>query len=372
MKRVFLSVTNDTYTDQRVHKMAKTLFGKGYKVVIVGVKTQKKIEQPIYAKIVRLWMVFKKGPGFYAEYNFKLFFYLLFSRLNILTANDLDTLLPNYLVSKIRRKKLIFDSHELYVESPEIVNRKRVQRFWERIERMCVKGIDAGITVSEPIALYYKKKFNKDFIVIRNLPNLKSNSEQIVTLPDFFNNDKIVLYQGFLNIGRGLEMAIEAFKYIDNACFIIVGVGDIEKELQEKVKMLNLDNKVFFTGRVSHEQLHEYTRKATIGLSIEQKLGKNYEYALPNKLFAYIHEGVPVVISDLPEMKKVVEKYNVGEVFVPRMNENLNKNNEEAFQFAELINSILSSEEKLQFYRKNCLSAATELCWENEVVKLPY
>ncbi|MBS4012346.1 MAG: glycosyltransferase [Bacteroidetes bacterium] len=372
MNRVFLSVTNDTFTDHRVHKMAKTLFEKGFKVVMVGIKTQQKIVQPNYAKIIRLRMLFKKGLGFYAEYNIKLFFFLLFSKSDVLTANDLDTLLPNYLVAKIRNKKLIFDSHELYVESPEIVNRKRVQNFWTRIEKLCVKGIDYGMTVSEPIALYYQEKYKKEFVVIRNLPNLKVKSEQSVIMPEFFNNEKIILYQGFLNIGRGLEMAIESFRYIDKACFIIIGVGDIEKELKEKVKSLNLENKVFFTGRISQEHLHLYTQKATIGLSVEQNIGKNYEYALPNKLFAYIREGVPVIVSDLPEMRKVVEKYKVGEVFKPQSNKEFQKSNDEAMQFAELITSMINDAEKLSLYKKNCLTAADELCWEKEVMKLPY
>jgi glycosyltransferase involved in cell wall biosynthesis len=369
-KKIVLSVVNDTYTDQRVHKMAQSLSKMGHLVTIVGRKSKQIISQPEYAKIVRFRMIFKKSFAFYAEYNFKLFFFLLFSKVDILTANDLDTLLPNYLVSKIRKKRLIFDSHELFVESPEIISRKNVQKFWKWIERFCLKGIDAGITVSEPIAEYYTKKCKKDFVVIRNLPYLYHKTVAEVSLPEYFYNENIVLYQGHLNIGRGLEMAIDAFKHIDNACLAIIGVGDIEKELKERVRRLKLENKVFFTGRVSPEIIHEYTVKATLGLSIEQKLGKNYEYALPNKLFDYIHAGVPVIVTDLPEMKKVVEKYKVGEVFKTEIGESTGDVN--SSKFAELIKTLISSPEKLTEYKRNCLNAAKELCWENEIEKLPY
>ncbi len=366
-KTIALSVTNDTYTDQRVHKIARKLFYMGYRVIIIGKKSKQKIESPNYAKIVRFRMLFKKSAGFYAEYNLKLFFYLLFSKINILTANDLDTLPANYLVSVIRRKRLVYDSHEFFTESPEIVNRKSLQNFWRKIEKICIKRIDVGITVSQPIADYYENQYNKSFYVVRNLPENISVNHREIDFPDFFNHPGIVVYQGSLNIGRGLEMAIDSFKFIENARLIIIGSGDIENELKERVKEKELEKKVFFLGRISPEILPAYTAKAKIGLSIEENLGKNYEYALPNKLFDYIHAEVPVIVSDLPEMSKIVLKYDVGKILKTSNSKDKSVNSAlKSEMLASLINEILLSPDLYNKYKQNCRNAANELCWEKE------
>ena len=376
-KRVILSVTNDVFADRRVHKMAMKLHSLGCEVTIIGRRSRQKIEKVSYAKIIRLRMLFKKKFCFYAEYNIRLFFFLLFRKVDILMPNDLDTLAANSLVAKIRSKKLIYDSHELFLESPEIVNRKSIKRFWSWVERVFIKNIYIGITVSPPILKHYKERYNKEFILIRNLPFLDEKPDRDIEMPSYFNHSNIVLYQGSLNVGRGLETAIEAFSLIDNAILILIGSGDIETELRELVKEQKLENKVFFTGRIPQDELVSYTYKAKLGLSIEEKLGKNYEYALPNKLFAYIHASVPVIVSDLPEMRKIVEHYKVGEVFKPELlteKETLKNNkvsdisniSHKSVVLAQLISSMLDSPSKIEEYKNNCKSVATELCWEKE------
>ncbi len=387
-KKIILSVTNDTFADNRVHKMASTLHSFGHDVIIAGVKTRQKVTQPEYARIVLLPMLFKKKAFFYIEFNIKLFFFLLFKRVDVLLANDLDSLLANYLASVLKNKKLVYDSHELYVESPEIINRRKVQKIWKRIEKLCIKRVDLGITVSDSIAKHYQKLFNKKFIVIRNVPFCNAGVPAVDNPISFFENDNIILYQGSLNIGRGLETAIESFSLIDNAKLAIIGDGDIMEDLKQLAVKLKVSEKVIFTGRVSQNVLPVYTRQATIGLSIEEKLGKNYEYALPNKLFDYIHAKVPVIVSALPEMEKIVKKYNVGELFVREENNTINNQQAEKHQdsqrdipdnyevgnnakkLASIINDLLNDPDKLTFYKRNCAIAAEELCWEKETETL--
>lgn len=355
-KKIVLSVTNDTYTDQRVHKMARKLNSMGYIVYIIGKWSKQKISQPDYARIKRLRVLFKKSAFFYAEYNMKLFFYLLFSKLSILTANDLDTLPANALVAVLRRKKLVYDSHEFFTESPEIVNRKWLQKFWKFVEKICIKAIDHGLTVSRPIAEAYKSTYNKDFIVVRNLPERYIDKDINTKLPECFDFDKIVIYQGSLNLGRGLELAIDAFSLINDIRFIIIGCGDVEAQLKERVKQKDLSQKVFFTGRIAPEILPFYTSRATIGISIEEKLGKNYEFALPNKVFDYINAGVPVIVSELPEMQKIVDNYKVGLVL----------RDYSVKGFADMVQNVFNSVDKLAELKQNCIKASEELYWEKE------
>ena len=123
MQRVIVSVINDLSTDQRVHKVCCTLHKIGYKVILVGRKQRNSI--PLTKRdyeTKRMFLLFEKGILFYAEYQFRLFLFLLFNKSDILYSNDLDTLLPNYLISRIKKKILIYDTHELFCEVPELQN----------------------------------------------------------------------------------------------------------------------------------------------------------------------------------------------------------------------------------------------------------
>ncbi len=362
-KRVILSVTNDVFSDHRVHKMARTLHETGFEVLILGKKTKQQVSNPDYSKIMRLPVIFKKKFLFYAEFNIRLFFYLLFCRADILTANDLDTLPANTLVAFLRRKELIYDSHEYFTQSPEILHKPFVMKFWSWLERICVKRITQGITVSPSIAKEYKVLFGKEFHVVRNVPE-KNRTIPYTDLPEFMQHPAIILYQGSLNLGRGLEMATDCMQFLEGFILVIIGNGDIEIELKSRAKKLNVEHKVFFTGRVNYTVLPAYTQKALLGLSIEEAMGKNYEYALPNKLFDYIHANVPSIITNLPEMKAVVEKYKVGKILT----------NNDARELARLISDMTADKQLMDNLKENCKKASEDLSWEkeSEIVKRIY
>ncbi len=135
MKRIIVSVTNDLTTDQRVAKVCDTLTKMGFSVLLIGRKLKNSENINRNYKIVRFRLLFNKGFLFYAEYNLRLFFKLLFLKKDVLLSNDLDTLLPNYLIHKIFKTKLVYDSHELFTEVPELTNRPFVQKFWLTIEK---------------------------------------------------------------------------------------------------------------------------------------------------------------------------------------------------------------------------------------------
>ncbi|MCK5639071.1 MAG: glycosyl transferase group 1, partial [Flavobacteriaceae bacterium] len=134
MQRIIISVTNDLATDQRVKKASNTIQDMGFEVLLIGRKLPNSLPVSRNYKTIRMKLLFKKGFLFYTEYNLRLFFKLLSLKKDVLLANDLDTLLPNFLISKIYSKKLVYDSHELFTEVPELVSRPKIRNVWLKIE----------------------------------------------------------------------------------------------------------------------------------------------------------------------------------------------------------------------------------------------
>lgn len=360
MKRIVLSVTNDLYTDARVDKVSNTLTKMGAEVLLVG---RSYSDSPTLKKRAysthRMRLVFRKGPAFYAEFNIRLFFYLLFVRCDILVANDLDTLLPNVLISRLKHKPLVYDSHEFFCQVLEVVTRPRVQAVWHRIEQYCFHYLEHIITVSDSIAEEYEKEYGKKVEVVKNVPLLTSDSFVVDRSElDLPKDKKIVILQGnAIHKDRGGEILVEAFAYLpDSVLLLVVGSGDAIPYMKHRVEELKIKEKVIFTGRLPHDRLKAYTKSADIGVSFDKNVCLNFSYSLPNKLFEYIHAGIPVLVSDLPERKKIVETYEVGEI-VRDMN---------AKSLAEDIMHMITDENLYMSYKKNCEKAAMVLNWQNE------
>lgn len=356
-KKIIISVTNDLIADNRVSKTVNSLIKFGFEVLLVGRKLPGSLPIKRNYPVKRFRLLFTKGAMFYACYNIRLFFFLLFKKADIFLSNDLDTLPANFLVSEIRNKKLVYDSHEYYTEVPELVNRPKIKRIWESIEKSILPKIKYSYTVCNSIADIYNKKYAVDMKVVRNISEceLLMNAHK-VRLPEIVNDKKIILYQGSVNTGRGTEYVIEAMQYVGNAVFIIIGDGDIKEKLQQKVKDLKLEKKVLFIGKLPLDKLYEYTKVADIGISLEENIGLNYYYALPNKLFDYIRAQVPVLVSHLPEIENIVKTYDIG-CFAENHNPE---------HIAEKINYMLNSPEEYQKWKKNLKKASAELCWEDE------
>lgn len=353
MKRVLVSVTNDLTTDQRVAKVCNTLYNNGFQILLIGRKL--KNSQPLTRNYPtkRFKLFFNKGFLFFAEYNFRLFFYLLFSKKNYLLANDLDTLLANFLVAKIQQKKIIYDSHELFSEIPELVHRKRTKNVWLFLEKWLLPKLKNNYTVCKSIADFYQKKYNVNFEIILNLPTKKTPLKKF--FPFDAKEKKIILYQGAINMGRGLELMIDTMSYLNNHILVIIGDGDIYQTLQKKVSKKSLNDKVVFLGKIAPKKLHQLTPNADLGISLEEDLGLNYRFALPNKIFDYIQAEVPILVSNLPEMKQVVLNYNIGQIVKDRNPKKI------AIQIEKLLEKD---------YHKALKIAKKELIWEQQEEKL--
>jgi len=358
LKRIIISVTSDLYTDQRVHKTAITLQEMGFDVLLVGRKLHSSLPIKRSYKTKRMRLIFKTEVWFYMEYNIRLFFFLLFTKTDVLLANDLDTLLPNFLISKLKRNLLVYDSHEMFCEGPELQGRKFVQSVWRFIERSIVPKLEFTYTVSQSIADAYNKRYNVNFQLIRNIPKLEKESKKVEQFN--FGGKKIILYQGVMNPGRGLEETIAAMPFVENAILVIIGFGKVEDELKELVRKFNLEDKVIFYGKVPFEDLLSYTKQANVGLLLERPFGLSFTYSLPNKLFDFIHAELPILASPLVEVKRIMDQYNVGELV----------DNYTPEHIAKKLNEMLTDEEKVKDWKQNMQKAKQELNWENEQKKL--
>lgn len=350
-KKIICTVINDLNYDQRMIRICSTLQAYGFEVTLVGRVKRRTV--PLVKRSFkqhRIKCIFFEGKLFYLEYNIRLFFFLLFRKFDVINSVDLDTILPGYFVSKIKRKKLVFDAHEYFTEQPEIVERPRVQKIWKRVERFIIPKLSHCYTVCESLAELFKKEYNQDFKVVRNVP---------FAIQEDFNipkEKKIILYQGSLNDGRGIEEMIDAMEDIDGAEFWLAGEGELSDKLRAKVTKHQLENKIKFLGYLQPEELQAITPKAYIGLNLLQNKGLNYYYSLANKSFDYIQALVPSINMDFPEYRRIHDEFEVA-VLVP----DLKKEN-----LIPAIRKLLEDKDYYQLLKDNCLKAREVYTWENE------
>jgi len=362
VKKIVISVINDLVTDQRLLRIARTLVDDGYSVHIIGRKLPNSLSlSDVVFTYHRFRMVFTKGPLFYAFFNLRLLVNLLLIRKPaLLYSIDLDTLAANSIASRMRGIPLVYDSHEYFTEVPELVGRNRVKKFWEFIERRYLPAVKHAITVSNSIAAEYLQKYGVSFITVRNVPEERKQEKLEPVYPVSDDKEYRIIYQGALNLGRGIELMIRSMQFQEEGLLYIAGDGDITRDLQKLCDDLDLNDRVIFAGRLSPVELQSLTMACDLGLSLEEDMGLSYRMSLPNKIFDYVQARIPVICSDLPEMKKLVSSYGIGEMLEKREPEEL----------AIQIKRLLAKNKEGVELRQNLEKAAHELNWENEKGKL--
>lgn len=356
--KIFVAVTNDISTDYRVHKICNYLIKKGFDVVVYGRVLPNTISVERAYKIVRKKHFFNHNFLFYAEYNIRLFFYILFQKCNYIISNDLDTLPACFFTSKLKNIDLVYDSHELFSEGPELQGRKFVQNFWRKLEDYFLPRIKKSYTVSQSISEFYDKKYHNKMGVIRNVPIRKEVSTyKEVSFP---TEKRTILYQGVLNPGRGIKPMVKALKHIDNLDLVIIGYGKVEQELKEFVAKKEMKHRVHFLGRIDRDLLVNYTKLATLGMVLEEPLGLSFKYSLPNKLFDYIHAEIPIIAGNMPEISRIINTYKVGVMVEDYSPEKI----------AKKINTLLEDEMLLNTIKQHQKETKEILCWETESKKL--
>lgn len=359
MAKAMVCVTNDLYTDQRVHKVCLFLKEQGYDVTLVGRKRKNspELDARSYATH-RMKLLFETGAKFYAAFNLRLFFFLLFRKCDLIVSNDLDTLLACRTAQRLKGKcRLVYDSHEYFTEVPELIHRPKVQNIWRGIERRIFPKLESIYTVNESIAEIYRKLYHKEVKVVRNIsPKWQVEQLQSKEKLDIPEGKKLIILQGAgINVDRGAEEAIEAMKNLD-AVLMIVGDGDVVPQLKERVKALGIEDRVIFFGKKPYKVMMNYTHFADIGLTLDKANNMNYRYSLPNKVFDYMHTATPVVATNVVEVARVVRENEIGEILEDFTVESLRAT----------LDALLNDPEKLERYRYNCRKAAEVENWENE------
>jgi glycosyltransferase involved in cell wall biosynthesis len=364
-QRIIVSVTNDLVTDNRVHKVCLFLVSEGYSVTLVGRKL-KESHALTYREYAtkRLSLFFRTGPLFYLEFNFRLFLYLLFNPAKILVSNDLDTLLSNFLISRLRSVKLVYDSHEYFTEVPELVNHPFKQKIWQKLETWIFPKLKNVYTVNDSIARLYQEKYVVPVQVVRNVAPLFVNSEKKDRTTLGLPLDKfIIILQGSgINKKRGAEEAIEAMKSIEGVLLLIIGGGDVLTTLKQEVKINSLEAKVQFLPKMPYSEMMHYTSNADLGLAIDHTDILNHKLALPNKFFDYIQAQVPILATDLTEVRALIDRYDIGFIL---------ENPLTPARLSEKIREIMELDDvRMSAIKKNLLRAKEKETWENELIHI--
>jgi glycosyltransferase involved in cell wall biosynthesis len=346
MKKIIFTVSNDLNTDQRMQRICSTLCDEGFDVLIIGRKKKSSnalLPQPFRQK--RLSLFFEKGKLFYIELQCRLFIYLLFQKFDVVCGIDLDTIMPCYMVSKIRGKKCVYDAHELFSEVPELTRRPAIRKLWLYLERfICTKTSIVKYTVSQSVADEFKSRYNADFKVVRNFPiqkNIHANS-----------TEHKILYRGAVNEGRGLEALIQAMVDIP-AQLIIAGGGDVLQQLKQLSNECDVSYKITFTGYLNPDELDKISQQASIGVNLLEQYSKNYYYSLANKFFDYVQLHLPQVCMNFPEYKRMNEQHEVALLVDSIDSKNI----------AYSLNRLLSDNTLYDKLRSGCLVASKEWIW---------
>lgn len=352
-RKLIFTVTNDLNYDQRMIRICSTLQNAGYDVLLIGRKSALSLQlQPQSFSQKRLPVFFEKGKLFYIEYNLRLFVFLLFKRMDLICAIDLDTILPCYFVSLLKRKKRVYDAHELFCEMKEVVSRPKVYAFWKFIEKHMVPRFKFGYTVNQPIRDFFEKTYKVHYEVVMNVPFYSEKA-------DLSTTEQFIIYQGAINEGRSFETLIPAFQWI-NCPFHLYGDGNFYEQCRQLIKQYDLQDKVLLKGKVFPSNLKKITAKALLGITLFENNGLNNYYSLGNRFFDYIQAGIPQLCVNYPAYQKINSEFEVARLISdlsPKV-------------IANEINHLLNNDSLRSKMRSNCLQAKEVYNWNNEEKKL--
>lgn len=296
---------------------------------------------------------------------------------NYIWSNDLPTLYSSFKLSKILNAKLIYDSHEIYIETlnqffpskasfvksiifKSLLKVMKIHGYY--IEKKIIKKSHYFITVNDSLLDYFNKKHEiKNSCVVMNFPYLKKSSFKKIDLfkkNNWKNSSYLLVYQGMINKGRGIDIIIKTLKILPNHFkLIIIGDGPQKKEMKNLSLKLNLSDRIDFINKVPINELLNYTSSCHLGINLLENYNLSKKLASPNKLYEYIHAGIPVIASNTVENTKVFKKYNIGQLV-----EN-NPNN-----ISENIQLIFKRD--LDLFKQECSKAKQDYNWETQEYKI--
>lgn len=394
--RLVVMLTADRQIDRRITLEADSLESAGWQVVIVGMPLDS--GQDHDARVVRIggdagaarrenlvlvayrwlrgclpmngavmrwlkrmaWRYFVDQESFYT----RLFLAtaLRYSP-RVFVAHDLPMLPVAALAARACGARLVYDSHELYSEQ-EFSDHERHK--WAEIEARHIGACDVVVTVNPSIAAELKRRYALSGVqVIYNAERTSEAPAASRRLHEVFGlsvDKKIVLMQGGLSAGRNLEVLVDAMRYVQNPSVVLVVLGDglLSHRLQKLAQQKGLLGRVYFHAAVPQNALLELTAAADAGVIPYQATCLNNFYCTPNKLFEFIAAGLPILGTDLPEIRKLVQEQKIGLVGDTGSSRNL----------ASLMDDFFSDEQRFASWKARVVMARELICWEQEEKKL--
>jgi glycosyltransferase involved in cell wall biosynthesis len=388
-------VWNEFLNDARVLKEAETLSGIGYLVTVHALHTPglTKERETLASgiRIVRVarspfwkWRkrelpstdqasqsITKKALGPISKVSHKmlilrivarlwthvgLIFQMIKSQPDIVHAHDVNTLPTGWLVSVLTRSPLIYDAHEISTDREGYASFRSIVGW---VEKHLMPRAAASITTTDTRAKFFARAYGVPRpLVLQNRPRyeLVERSQRIRNELNLQETWPIVLYQGGLQQGRGLERLVEAAAQVSNSYFVFIGGGRIESVLKELAHSLGLENRVYFIPTVSLADLPSYTASADIGVQPIENTCLNHLSTDSNKLFEYMMAGLPVVASSLPEIRTLVSEHELGLLVEPGSISEL------AFAICRLV----GNDDLRHKFEKNAAIASQHLNWDEQ------
>ena len=352
-KKIVCTVTNDLNYDQRMIRICSTLVSAGYDVTLVGFKRKK--SQPLTMRSfrqVRLPIIAEQGKIMYLHYWVQLFYFLMTAKADIFCAIDLDTILPVYYASKLRKKGRVYDAHEIFTDIKESISRPYIHKMWTWIGNHTVPHFPIGYTIGDSYAAVFKERYGVNYRVVRNATILKP-----LTIPE--KPEKLILYQGAVNVGRCFEQLLPAMKNVD-AKLIVCGDGNFFSQAKDIAAANGLGEKVNFKGYVPPAELADFTLKAWVGITLFEETSLSNRLSLANRFFDYMHAGVPQLCIKYPEYEKINARFEVASLIEDPTPEKI----------AAALNRLLTDEDYYNRLQQNCLKAREVYCWQQETKSL--
>ena len=272
------------------------------------------------------------------------------------------------LAARLKKKPIVYDSHEYFLGMAGMEQKPLRRNIWKFIEVHVFARLKYIYTVSDSIRNLYRKIYHKKLFVVRNLPlkepqNPDLSAEELAWIQSIDQkipeNKKLLILQGAgINESRGAEELVYSMIFLDPADFhlLIIGGGDIFSKLEKIILQNNLSDKITLIPKVPFSVLGHFTRKAHLGISIDKASVLNHKYSLPNKLFEYLHAGVPVLASRLIEQERIINEYEVGTFIEDYQPEHM----------AGKIKEVFANPELLSRWKQNTGKLRETLNWENE------
>ena len=384
-------VTNDLAQDQRMDRICTSLVRAGHTVTLVGRLLPDSTDLPEKPyRQHRIRCRYNKGKRFYAEYNYRLVRNIRSWEYDAVCAVDLDTLLAGVRLTTSSRHRLVLDAHEWFSETPEVVNRPLIRGLWRGLGRALVPKTDARYTVAPVLARKLGEAYGVPFGTVRNLPTRRGNQE--ATMPEPYpapapapespsaptpappsvpippptpdypltTNNYPLLYQGMLNPGRGLTVALAALARLPECELWLVGDGPEREKLRRCATDFGVTDRVWFAGFRPPAALPAITERAWLGLNLLDAVSPSYYYSLANKAFDYVQAGIPSVQMAFPEYYALHREYGCYALL----------DELDPSRLSDVVRQLIINPGTYEQLQAATIRAAEELVWENEERKL--